>query len=983
MSLFDNDIILPGVVTEIISDYSSGYDTSLFGTTDSVLVIGTAFNGPVGKVVEIYSPEHAQYVFGQVYNSTTRKETTLVSSIQDAWDRGCRTIYACRVSGKEIYKDYQLAVDTNLKLRVAGIFPSNSNKDLSMLFNKDSYEMSVVIYKPSERATINEKKQGVVESSDSVILNTIDLFGNGISLETELTELIKVVNQYVYNNVLRLAIVDEDGNDVTLSSIEAKGLKVGDMFPGLYTIGRGANAKGIIADTKTSIVLDSVPYDGFEGIFYKKLSLNTNISQDLPIYSENEDINEILGISSIGQYEFLESPGMIDSYFLKNDTDYEEVDLTEFDIYKKLGSGFAINSQIDVKEVTLADGVTKKLKVKVKEVTDKETKKTEIADGIYSMLENVPVKYRVLTKAFADQKITGALPKANEFKFAKANSIKLLNGAVTISAKVSKKDLKEARQYNISFVEMTAAEETALESVKSNLYTDKTVREATLVDFAALDFTKEYEEGSLFLVTNVTGDFTGTANMLYTYTNGKLQSLHVFDVLGTKELLKDSLIYAGGKVYICNQYITETSNPALGSSTFKEITMTDINNKGYVIVCLSNGTFVIANVTEDTSVTPSVVSAAIVGTVDQVLSTDEDKLLVSMSNNYGTNDIVIKSNQFDFLTIDEVVDLLNQDKDFEKVLVIVVADVLKAQECISDINKDASGVIIPAVVQGSLINKTIAYDTTLLIPFRTDDNFARQFAQHCMYTSLKTSPTHGVMGTKTLLDTSVDSVTNRVKELVALKLDSSLVAKKGNGANMLDKNNMPYPIGRKLSVITGQYSLTTDSNYTTLSNMAAGYAGMVSCLPLDQSSTCQAITIPDLGYEFTNYQLGLLTNAGFVTVKKSYTKGWVITDGITMAPADSEYKRLSASRIADGIEELIREACEPFIGKQNHLSNQNSLRAAIKSKLDTIKNTLIEAYDFKLILDKKQVKLGIIEIDYAIVPIYEIKEIKNNITVSE
>jgi hypothetical protein len=982
MSLFDDDIVLPGVVTEIISDYSSGYDTSLFGTTDSVMVIGTAFNGPVGKVVEVYSPEHSQYVFGQVYDSASRKETTLVANIQDAWDRGCRTIYACRVSGKDIYKDYQLAVDTNLKLRVRGIFPSNSNKDLSMLFNKDSYEMAMTIYKPSERATINEKKQGVVESSDSVIINTVDLYSNGITAETELTELISLVNNYTYNNVLRLAIVDEDGNDVTLSSIDAKSLRVGDMFPGLYTVGRSANATGVIAETKTDIVLDGIPYTGFEGIFYKKLTLNTNVSQDVPLYSEDANLNEILGISSVGQFDFLESAGMIDDYFLKNSIDYEEVDIADFELYKKLGAGFAINSYIDVKEVTLSDG-SKKIKAKVKEVTDKATKKAEIADGIYSTLENVDTNYRVLTKVYAEQVIKGTLPKADAFKFAKTESVKLLNDAVSVSAKVDSKDLKETRDYTVSFVEMTDAEVTALDTVKADLYSTRTVREATLLDFADIDASKVYEEGSLFLVTGDTTDYATPLDLLYTYTNGKLTCMHTADVVGATDLLFDSLILAGGKIYVCDDYETLTSNPLLGFNAFKEIVLTDINSKGYVIVSVSNGSFVIA------AVDPLTLDVAIMGTVDQVFSTEEDKLLVSVSNTYNMNDIVIKSNQFDFLTIDEVVDLLTEDKDFQKILTITVLDILKSQECISDIMRDDTGVLLAGAALAAIklsdtfVNKVITYDTTLLIPFRTDDNFARHLAQHCTYTSLKTSPTHGVIGTKVLLDTSVDAITKKVKELVALKLVSSLVAKKGNGSNMLDKNNMPYPIGRKISVITGQYSLTTDSNYTTVINMAAGYAGMVSGLPLDQSSTCQPITIPDLTYEFTNYQLGLLTTAGFVTIKKSYTKGWVITDGITMAPADSVYKRLSASRISDAMEGLIRSACEPFIGKQNHLSHQNSLNAAIKSQLDTIKGTLIEAYDFKLILDKATTKLGIINIDYAIVPIYEIKEIKNNITITE
>ena len=72
MTLIESQTFLPGVLTEVQSDYSYGYDTSLFGTTDSVVIVGTAFNGPVGIPVEIYSPEHARYVFGKAYDNKTK-----------------------------------------------------------------------------------------------------------------------------------------------------------------------------------------------------------------------------------------------------------------------------------------------------------------------------------------------------------------------------------------------------------------------------------------------------------------------------------------------------------------------------------------------------------------------------------------------------------------------------------------------------------------------------------------------------------------------------------------------------------------------------------------------------------------------------------------------------------------------------------------------------------------------------------------------
>ena len=83
------------------------------------------------------------------------------------------------------------------------------------------------------------------------------------------------------------------------------------------------------------------------------------------------------------------------------------------------------------------------------------------------------------------------------------------------------------------------------------------------------------------------------------------------------------------------------------------------------------------------------------------------------------------------------------------------------------------------------------------------------------------------------------------------------------------------------------------------------------------------------------------------------------------------------------VEELIRQAAEPYIGKQNHPANRNSLNTAIKSKLEKIKGTLIEAYSFDMIVDPKLLKFSYININYTIVPIYEIREIRNQISVKD
>lgn len=973
MELFENELTLPGVITEIISDYASGYDTSLFNTTDSVVIIGTAFSGPVGKLVETYSPEHARYMFGDSYDPETKREATLVSSIQDAWNAGCRTIYAVRVSGENIYKDYNLAVDTNLKLRLSGIFPSNANKDISMLLNIAEQNLYVNIYKPAARATISEKNQGLVEKKDSILTNTINLTNMGLSLSSNLTELIDAVNSYSFNNVLLLTIVDENGNDVTLSSTEAKGLKIRDLFSGLYTIGRDRTL-GI----PNTIVKVNV---GNDGDIVKALKFNSDVSAPYPIYAETKaELSAYLKRPMTSMFDFVTVPDAIDEVFEKDSKDYEQVDLTDFELYKKLGSGYAINAQV-------VEG--KNGKYRVKEVEDSNAnKKTEIKDGIYSMLENSNVKYRVLAGIPADAKIKDKLPRKEAFEEVVSQEVLAFDGALKVETIVG--EGKAPKKFELEFI----ADRVELpEDVSEKLVAD-IAKVVSVLNPEDLGKKVAYKEGALFL-----GDNEGL-NQLFIVRDEKLEPLHADAV----NAIDGNYVIAGGQLYVCqNNSFVPAAKEALQLEAEQEY--------AYMTAMLENGSFVIAKITQSTAsvetpveegdalageakvgeavvgkskarkakaVAVPVVTAEIIGTVSQIFSGKDEVILTSIVDTYGANKVLVSSPDFDILTLEEVVEMLNEDADFAKLFKVEVAKAEDAQEIMDEIinRGDDRKVVFES-------DRQVVMNVNKYIPYRTDDNFARHLAQHCMYTSLKTAPTHGFIGTKILLDTSLTSVANRVTELANLGLEATLVGKKSNGADMLDRNNMPYPIGRKVSVTFGQYIVTTDDGYSFVSNMAAGYAGMVSQLPLTQSSTNQPISIPTPMFELTNYQLGVLNKAGYVTTKKSYSNEWVITDGITMASSDSPFKRLSATRIADGIDELLRTVSEPFLGKINNLMNQNSLRSAIKSELEKIKGTLIEDYEFRIITDKASNVLGVLNIEYAIVPLYEIRQIRNQITVKQ
>ena len=951
--IFDNDLILPGVITEIIPDYAQDYDTSSFGTTESVTIIGTAFNGPVGRVTPIFSPEHAKYIFGDSFDPTTRREASLVAEIYDAWERGCRTIYGIRVSGKEIYKDYSFATETKLKLRVSGIFPSNDNKEVYMNFTATQAANgevgSIKIYKPADRSNMKEKMQGLVLNQNQMLVTEVKLSGYGITKDSRLVDVINIVNGAENNNVIRLAIVNEDGADVTTSSKEAQSLSVGVMFPGVYTIGRDKATAEVTVKTEVGYVLSSEakPHANYQEAIWKELVVNTDVSTSYPIYAKsNGELNTLLGaVTTDAAGEWLKAIGVIDKIAEKDKVDYEEAELDEFDLYQRLGSGFAQTAKII--EVKGNDGRVKGYKVTVPDSND-ENRVVSIPDGIYSMLENHSTNYTVMSNATAETKVSGKLPRKDAFKKRKAGVINLKdNGTnvIELTAKIDSRDFSEATKYSVEVVSVEEGLDQA--EVLANLATDVkyeriatvTEEEVSNVKFPEGTNVMVYEDtlADELVVNRAMADVTFT---LKTVQNG---------VLVDADEKGNFIVDVEDKLYAV-EYGAEMARyriKAVVEDTYVIGTNGDLAN--------------VYKVLADNELEP----VAILGQIaNRELEEDYTICFVEILANKAV--VKVFSTEAQWMNYDELVGKLNEDSVFSELFTAVAY---------------TPDVEVAAKLVGEGVDKgDTYYDTTMYIPYTTTDNFARHLAQHCTYTSLKTYPTHGIIGCSKLNGVNLATVADRVNEILALDLD--LYAKRPNGNNMLNNNNVPHPIGRCISVPFMQYTVTTGNGYNYVSNGAAGYAGMVSTLAADRSSTNQPINIPNLAFELSNYQLSKLTGKGVVTCKRT-TQGLVITDGITMAPVDSAYRRLSTTKVINVVDRSLREVIEPFIGLQDNLATINSLNTAITSVLNKLKESLINYYEFKIVTDQASSRLGIIKINYTIIPTNEIKEVRNTVSVQE
>lgn len=1012
MSILNDGNNLPGTLIDIENEVSQDYDPSQWGSTESVLVIGTAFQGPTGEAVQIYNADMGRYFFGNTYDPKTHRSASLVAGIQAAYDRGCRTIYAMRVGGKSIYKDFRLCeASSKYRLRIASVYPTNTAKDCYVKINVNAGEESFTFYKPASRATIAEKKQAMVESSDATLKTTVLLNQDrGLSRNDKLSELIREFNTDPHNNVLVMSIVDEDGNDMTTEPA-AQDLRIGSLFSGVYFIGRDKNAENVPAYTVVDAraIVDGSsdkPYDDYKGKFYRFLNINTDVSAEYPVgaFSNDDMKNQLFGVVTFGDnYDFLGITGQADKVWVPDAVDYEEVDLSGYKLYERLGSGFAITAKAIARGVN-AKGEQRKPRV-IETPSSEPNSVVGINDGVYSILQNLEVDYRVLVAANADDKITADLPKADEFFKASPTGVMLLgddeNALIEATAVIDEKDLTEPKHYTFHFKKV---DEDALDADNfQNVYVDKVAR--IVPSFSAKtadgkDAVKElskktFPEATLFMVFDDAGKGT-----LYRVTGGKLKELDVAKLDG--ELFSvDGQLYKGvfDKEKVLLSFVKATA-----ADIGKAPTDTD---KAYMLV--DNGSRVeVVEIKADGTLLP-------LGDLDTMLSDNDAKTLVYVENCYGQdNKIVVTTGAADFIPLGEFVELLQNDavlghlfsfkltqqgtsqkneypeeieekyaagdpaklyfeQDYVKKTVVDNGDGTKTEKKESA-HADGKGYALAA-------NKTMGYDYSLFIPYRTNDNFVRQLAQHCAYSTLRTHTTHGIIGYSPLRTLTLKGIAERAEELV--NHDFSLFAKKPNGRVMLDNNGTPYEIGGNVSVTAFQYPITDSNvNVTTTVNGAAGYAGMISVLPVEQSTTMQATGLSSVDFTFSASQLVEITNAGYVATTNSTTKGICIADGVTKAPSTEFRRRLSIVRTMNACGDAIRRAAEPFIGKTNNLTNRASLKTAIDAALASLKDVLIWNYKFEIVDMSSFSSDSHIDVNYEIFPMNEIRSIQNFIKIS-
>ena len=240
-------------------------------------------------------------------------------------------------------------------------------------------------------------------------------------------------------------------------------------------------------------------------------------------------------------------------------------------------------------------------------------------------------------------------------------------------------------------------------------------------------------------------------------------------------------------------------------------------------------------------------------------------------------------------------------------------------------------------------------------------NFAQLIGDFAERQTLQHNSVVGYIGVKAPIQTTMAAIKTHVDNLVARNNDFSPYVQV-----VADEVGIQMPLTNSLFFVSG----------------ATHYAALISQLPAQSAPTNKVLKgARAVRYSYSLRQLNALTGKKYVTFRLK-NGSLIVTDGITTAPSiayggtvrSSDYARLSTLRITQTAVEVVREACDPFIGEPNQMPQYNALNAAIKGALEAMRVAgALSDYSFSVIADSQTLDRA--KVTLSLIPMFELRRI--------
>ncbi|ARC67425.1 phage tail sheath protein (plasmid) [Bacillus licheniformis] len=296
------------------------------------------------------------------------------------------------------------------------------------------------------------------------------------------------------------------------------------------------------------------------------------------------------------------------------------------------------------------------------------------------------------------------------------------------------------------------------------------------------------------------------------------------------------------------------------------------------------------------------------------------------------------------------------------------------------------------------------YDEEGALVVDTERNFATQLAQHCALVTAKTWETIGTIGIAAsplsgLRDVQqyIDLLTgnlNPSKDIKEFYISRGINPSYSNqhymynlatNEQVFNDEGDPIDIGKYVSVVFGpEVGLAHEKLGNYIANGASVYASLISQLNPENATTNKEVSVAGLRYSLSEAQHNQLAGGRYVAFESKLNSNGnrviVVKDGVTAAAINSDYQRLSTVRITHATVQLIRKVADKFIGLPNGIAQRNSLATEIQSGLDKLKeNGVLENFQFSIYSSAKDRVLGNAFITLELVPAYELRKIYTSV----
>jgi len=273
------------------------------------------------------------------------------------------------------------------------------------------------------------------------------------------------------------------------------------------------------------------------------------------------------------------------------------------------------------------------------------------------------------------------------------------------------------------------------------------------------------------------------------------------------------------------------------------------------------------------------------------------------------------------------------------------------------------------VPMGAKVDSTkTGYNSITGLRENVNAQFHVQLGDFLEEVSMNVNETIGFIGVESPRDTSQRTINNWVERLTKRDLSDPL-----RGANIV-----PLFDNYRVNICAFEPYFTNVGGISYYSNGAAAYAGMVSSYPSHIAPTNKPIrNIFKSRFVLSHAQLSKLMNERYVTMKNRPGRNPVILDAMTLAAPGSDYTRLSTVRIVFNTMDIVREVCDPYIGQPNTLEHRNAMDQSITRGLQAmIDEGALRAYNFNIISTPDMQVLGDVDIELVLVPVFEIRKIR-------